>query len=170
MRLFVAFLFVAAPAMAASPIIQTQGPVIYLANNLDEKDNLGWCIDTLGRGFAERLQAHSCKPRGGDVQFSYDSNNQQIRSVAFSEFCMSRENQGASTLPFGLVMCDKDAITQKFDFVTSNGQIRYTKDPSLCVSVGRESRMAGPFMSRDLLLEPCNEVAPEFSSWVVRRE
>ena len=31
---------------AAPPALQTPEPAIYLADNLDEKDNLGWCIDT----------------------------------------------------------------------------------------------------------------------------
>ena len=57
----------AASAYAAPPDLQTPAPVVYLADNLDEQDKLGWCIDTVGRGFGERLHAHSCKPRGGDV-------------------------------------------------------------------------------------------------------
>ena len=66
------------------PILQTPSPVIYLADNLDEKDQLGYCIDTRGRGFNEELHAHSCKPRGGDVQFSYNKETLQICSVEFT--------------------------------------------------------------------------------------
>ncbi|WP_159020052.1 hypothetical protein [Algibacter sp. L3A6] len=55
-----------------APIIQTPAPLIHLADNLDEQDELGWCIDTQGNGFAENLHAHSCKPDGGDVQFYYN--------------------------------------------------------------------------------------------------
>ena len=39
-------------ANSAPPELQTPEPVIYLADNIDEKDNLGWCIDTLGRGWS----------------------------------------------------------------------------------------------------------------------
>ncbi|MEP3045222.1 MAG: hypothetical protein ABJL55_04815 [Roseibium sp.] len=46
-------------AQAEPPVLQTPAPVIFLADNMDEKDDLGWCIDTLGRGFGERLQTHS---------------------------------------------------------------------------------------------------------------
>ena len=46
-------------AYSAPPDLKTPTPVIYLADNLDEQDNLGFCIDTVGRGFAERLHAHS---------------------------------------------------------------------------------------------------------------
>ena len=38
----------AAPKLALdnAPIIQTPAPIIYLNDNLDEKDKLGWCFDT----------------------------------------------------------------------------------------------------------------------------
>ncbi len=35
------------------PLIQTEGPIIHLADNLDEPDQLGWCIDTEGRDFSD---------------------------------------------------------------------------------------------------------------------
>ena len=57
---------------ANTPIIQTNPPFIILNDNLDEKDKLGWCFDTKGWGFTEQLHAHSCKPAGDDVLFSYD--------------------------------------------------------------------------------------------------
>ena len=56
---------------AEEPAIQTQGTVIYLADNLNEEAKLGWCIDTQGRGFSDKLHSHSCKPTGGDTQFSF---------------------------------------------------------------------------------------------------
>ena len=53
-----------APAtMASEANIKTPSPVIHLKDNLDETDGLGWCIDTVGRGYAETLHAHSCKPQ-----------------------------------------------------------------------------------------------------------
>ena len=64
------FLF-ASIVYGSIPQIRTPLPVIYLEDNLDEKDNLGYCIDTVGRGFAEKLHAHSCKPRG--VMFSLNT-------------------------------------------------------------------------------------------------
>ena len=39
-------------------IIQTPSPVIHLAENLDEQDQLGYCIDTRGRGF--NVDLHAC--------------------------------------------------------------------------------------------------------------
>ena len=55
----------------------------------DEADDLGWCIDTIGRGMSDRLHAHSCKPRGGDVQFRLSETTGQIASVAFEGKCMA---------------------------------------------------------------------------------
>ena len=37
---------VTASAIAAPPVLQTPEPVIYLADNIDEQEELGWCIDT----------------------------------------------------------------------------------------------------------------------------
>lgn len=54
-------------ALAQSPVIETQGPIIHLADNLGEEAMFGWCIDTEGRGRTDHLHAHSCKPTGEDV-------------------------------------------------------------------------------------------------------
>jgi hypothetical protein len=58
-------------AKSEPPEVKTPAPVIFLADNLNEPEKLGWCIDTKGRGFSEVLHAHSCKPHGGDVQFLF---------------------------------------------------------------------------------------------------
>lgn len=160
-----AYAGLAIAAMADAPKIQTPAPVIYLADNLDEKDGLGWCIDTLGRGFAERLQAHSCKPRGGDVQFSFDGATGQIQSVEYTEFCMAHQPNAEST--FALTSCDATAADQRFTYDEDSGFIRTASDDSLCVSVGEGSRSAGPFMSRALLLTDCATTEDALKVWVV---
>ena len=165
MRLAVALILFAGPLWAEAPDLRTPSPVIYLADNLDEADRLGWCIDTQGRGFGENLHAHSCKPQGGDVQFSYDAEASEIRSVAFPVYCMTYQgNPGAD---FGLVTCDADATEQRFVFDADNQAISPASDPTSCVVVGAASRSAGPFLSRDLNLAPCADTAPEFRTWVV---
>ena len=87
---------------AAPPELQTPEPVIYLADNIDEKDELGWCIDTLGRGWSEQLQTHSCKPQGGDVQFSYNKETRQIASVEFPGKCATLHESAAAGVSFDL--------------------------------------------------------------------
>ena len=152
---------------ADAPAVKTPAPVIYLADNLDEKDNLGWCIDTQGRGFSDRLHAHSCKPRGGDVQFSFNEETGQIMSVAFEDFCMVHQPGVEHT--FGLVGCDSNVAEQQFAFDASTGQISLADQPEKCVVVGDASRSAGPFMSRTLLLDECSAVDAALKVWVVSK-
>ncbi|MEO0484875.1 MAG: RICIN domain-containing protein [Pseudomonadota bacterium] len=151
--------------LAEQPDLRTPAPVIHLTDNLDEPDGLGWCIDTQGRGFGPYLHAHSCKPRGGDVQFELDPGTALIRSVAFPDFCMVYEPNAAS--PMGLEACDPAASDQAFGYASATGQITLGRDPSLCLSVGAESRPAGPFSSRSLGMEPCDGVPPARKSWTV---
>ncbi|MGI9402780.1 MAG: hypothetical protein ACR2O0_16100 [Rhizobiaceae bacterium] len=155
-------------AHAEPPDIRTPSPVIFLADNLDEKDQLGWCIDTLGRGFSEQLQVHSCKPRGGDVQFSFDIQSRQIRSVEFDGKCMTLSAPDNEAVPFGLKDCLSEEPKQQFLFDESSGQIRLASDETQCVSAGANSRTAGPFMSRDLKLTPCAQTDDLLRRWVIR--
>ena len=161
---------VAFSATAAPPDLQTKGRVIYLADNLVEADNLGWCIDTLGRGFADTLQAHSCKPRGGDVQFAYNAPESRIQSVAFEGHCMSLVDPDNKSVPFGLVPCDADDTKQGFVFDGNTGLIQLQSDLGQCVVVGESSRSAGPFMSRDLILSACETAQAKLSVWVFQSE
>ncbi|MDX8347968.1 ricin-type beta-trefoil lectin domain protein [Cognatiyoonia sp. IB215446] len=161
---FVALVATATQSLAEQPNLQTPSPVIYLADNLDEVDRLGWCIDTLGRGFAERLQAHSCKPQGGDVQFSMNAQTGQIQSVEYPEYCMAHRPSDEST--FALVTCDTTATDQQFVYDPEERTIRTIADETTCVSVGENSRSAGPFMSRTLLLTDCATTNGAFKEWV----
>lgn len=154
------------PALAAPPNLQTPAPVIYLADNLDEKDNLGWCIDTVGRGLADRLHAHSCKPFGGDVQFYYKSSTRQIASATFANLCAEINNAGKSTA-LGLVKCST-ATGQKFSYNKETSEFRPISDANLCLAVGKASRSAGPFMSRSLDLARCDAVDSKYRQWIIK--
>lgn len=156
---------------AQAPNVQSNTPVIYLADNLDEKDKLGWCIDTEGRGFAEKLQSHTCKEasRGiTDTQFSYDPVSGQIRSVPFNEKCMTFSDPNNAVWPFGLLDCTAGDETQKFEYDPTSMEIRIGSDPSKCVVVAEKSIAAGPYMSRDLIYDDCDSVDERFKQWVVR--
>ncbi|MCF2904258.1 RICIN domain-containing protein [Octadecabacter sp. CECT 8868] len=155
-------------AHSEAPVMQTPAPVIYLADNLDEADSLGWCIDTLGRGFAEELQAHSCNPQGGDVQFTLLEDSGLIRSVEYPDYCaevlQGREAQ------FGLTICDAENPSQQFRYDRETLALSPANDETLCMSVGSASRSAGPFMSRDLLLEGCADIDPDLRAWIIVNE
>ena len=165
---FLLTLWALQPAYAEPPALRTPAPVIYLADNLDEKDNLGWCIDTVGRGFGERLHAHSCKPRGGDVQFSYDKAARRIASATFSGKCATLLAPAAAGVKLGLVDCAEDAAGQAFDHDGGAMEFRPGGDGTLCLAVGSTSRSAGPFMSRGLLLAPCASTEPRFKQWLIK--
>lgn len=152
-------------AVAEAPGLRTPAPVIYLADNLDEEDQLGWCIDTLGRGFAETLQAHSCKPQGGDVQFRYEPESGLIRSVAFPEYCA--EHTPNADLDFALTPCDPNAVDQQFTYNLETRAISPADDVTMCMVVGSQSRQAGPFMSRPLEMAACSQTPAQLREWAV---
>ena len=160
---FIILSLISGSASAEEPNLQTPSPVIHLADNLDEADKLGWCIDTIGRGFAERLHAHSCKPRGGDVQFSFDPQTMQIKSVAFEAKCVEL---GPINEPLRLLDCSP-AATQQFDYSLRTGQITPVESPDICLTVGEQSRSAGPYMSRDLRFQQCDGALAIRQNWVV---
>ena len=157
-------------AAADAPDIRTEGPIIHLQDNLDEKDRLGWCIDTRGRGLSDTLQVHSCKPapaRDQDVTFTYDPESGQIRSAAYAGLCATLNAAGVEHR-FGLVACDASAAEQAFDYDETGRRLTPRGQDARCLAAGAESASAGPFMSRTLELVPCDDVAPELRRWVIR--
>lgn len=159
----------ATAANAAPPDVRTPAPVIHLADNLDEADGLGWCIDTIGRGLSDRLHAHSCKPQGGDVQFRLAETTGQIASVAFEGKCMAYLHPDDPSKPLGLVDCDETAGAQKFVYDPETMTIRPSLDDTKCLGVGANSRSAGPFMARDLAFSACSGTDMQFQKWIIRR-
>jgi len=158
------------PLSAAPPQLKSASPVIYLADNLDEKDQLGWCIDTRGRGFSETLHAHSCKPDRGsaaDTQFSYSADTGKIQSVPFENKCMTLARAGDAEVPFTLVDCVADDPAQKFSYDEATMELRLGDDATMCVVVADSSASAGPFMSRRLVLVDCQSVDAKYKQWIV---
>ncbi len=157
-------------ANAAPPELQTPEPVIYLADNLDEQDNLGWCIDTLGRGWSEQLQTHSCKPQGGNVQFSYNKETRQIASVEVPGKCATLHETAAAGGSFDLLDCSSTSVEQIFMYNAETSEFMPEDDHSLCIAAGAGSQSAGPFMSRILELAPCASTDAKLKQWVVKGE
>ncbi|OED37796.1 hypothetical protein AB833_22475 [Chromatiales bacterium (ex Bugula neritina AB1)] len=166
-----ATLLLIAPLTAGSeaPDIQTQGTVIYLADNLNEEAKLGWCIDTQGRGFSEKLHSHSCKPGGGDVQFSFDAKTGMIESVEFEGKCMTLSDPENTEVPFGLLDCVEGDVTQQFSYDKDSMDFRIGTDESKCVAVADAIIEAGPFQSRYLIFARCADLSPGYKQWVIRK-
>lgn len=158
---------VAGASFAEAPVIKAPMPLIYLADNLDEEDHLGWCIDTVGRGFSDQVHAHSCKPQGGDVQFDFNETTGLIKSVAFKDYCIAISASSQTT--FSLEKCDSTDVAQRFIYTSASREFSPENQPQQCISVGSNSRSAGPFMSRELLLAECSKTKIEFKEWVIAK-
>ncbi|WP_152594494.1 hypothetical protein [Cellulophaga sp. E6(2014)] len=150
-----------------APIIQTPAPLIHLADNLDEQDELGWCIDTRGNGFAEDLHAHSCKPDGGDVQFYYNEETNQICSAEFVDFCVEMTGGPMEGMTLRLVDSDPSSSEQKFIYDDESGEFRPDGNNNLCLAAGITSASAGIYMSRTLTLELVSDTDVSLKKWVI---
>ncbi|MGH1371666.1 hypothetical protein [Planktotalea sp.] len=156
-------------SFAEVPKIQTTGPIIHLADNLDEAEMLGWCIDTEGRELSDTLHAHSCKPVGDDVLFTYDADSGAIGSATYFGLCMSYNAPQNTKNPFGLIVCDQADETQRFVYDDASMEIRLGMDTSQCVTVSPTIDNAGPYQSRDLILAACDSLETRFKQWVIQR-
>lgn len=150
------------------PTIQTPEPVIYLADNLDEQDKLGWCIDTQGNGFSNILHVHSCKPAGGDVQFYYNEETRQIFSAEYADFCIEMTGGPVQGMTLNLVESDPSSSFQKFNYNSETGEFIPEDDETLCLAVGTTSTSAGPYMSRTLSLLPKATTDQSLKNWIIK--
>lgn len=150
-----------------TPIIQTPAPLIHLADNMDEQDQLGWCIDTRGNGFNSDLHIHSCKSTGGDVQFTYNAETLQINSVEFTGFSVEMSNGVAAGMSLSLVETNADSPNQKFIYNENSGEFNPVENTNLCLAAGNTSSAAGIYMSRSLTLELSSETDERLKKWVI---
>ncbi len=155
-------------ALAEAPAIQTVGPIIHLADNLDEEAKLGWCIDTDGRELTDLAQAHSCKPNGDDVLFSFMPETGMIKSATYDGICMAHNDPENAINPFGLIACDETDPTQRFSYDEQTMEIHLASDSAQCLTVNATIDDAGPYQSRDLISAACDTLEPSFKQWVIK--
>ncbi|UWQ20133.1 RICIN domain-containing protein [Jannaschia sp. W003] len=158
-------------ALANAPQLRNTGPIIYLADNLDEADGLGYCIDTEDRGQTERVHLHSCKPDADDptvrdVLFRWNEETGRIEHGECAGFCLSADADAAATV-LSLVECSDDPA-QQFAIDGATGEIHPGGDEALCLAGAAESSSAGPFMSRSLGIEACDAVDPALRTFAVQ--
>ena len=151
-----------------APNIQTPDPIIYLADNLDEQDKLGYCIDTDGKDFSDSLQVHSCKPNGDDVLFYYDEKTQQICSATYPGFSAAMIGGPKVGMTISLVKSEPESSEQKFIYYKESGEFRPKENTKLCLAAGSESDDAGPYMSRTLSLQPTESTDKKLKTWVIK--
>ena len=154
------------PEVLNPPNIQTPTPLIHLAENLDEQDQLGWCIDTRGNGFNEQLHTHSCKASGGDVQFVYNAETHQICSAEYTGFCI--EMSGGPVEGMSLILVESDISTPDQKFIYNDCEEFVPEgNTNLCLAAGETSGVAGIYMFRTLTLELSSETDANLKRWVI---
>lgn len=151
------------------PNIRTPAPVIHLADNLDEQDQLGWCIDTRGNGFSENLHTHSCKASGGDVQYIYNEETLQICSAEFDGYCIEMSGGPSEGMSLNLLE-STNSSDQKFVYNAETGEFVPQEDASLCLAAGDTSSAAGIYMSRSLTLERSSDTDENLKKWIIVAE
>ena len=152
---------------AEPPNLETPAPVIYLADNLDEPNQRGYCIDTIGRGFSERLQTHSCKPEGGDVQYRFEAATGYIASPTYKNKCAALMGKAVPGVKLALLDC-ADIPAQKFTYDEATQQLRPADRPDLCLVTAAESFRAGRYRKRELSLADCTATDAVLRQWVVK--
>ena len=151
-----------------APNIQSPDPIIYLADNLDEQDQLGYCIDTDGKDFSDSLQVHSCKPKGDDVLFYYNEETQQICSATYPGFSAAMIGGPKIGMTISLVKSEPQSLEQKFIYDKESGEFWPKANTALCLAAGGESNAAGPYMSRTLSLQEREKTDPSLKTWIVK--
>ncbi|KEJ88871.1 ricin-type beta-trefoil lectin domain protein [Sulfitobacter donghicola] len=155
-------------SFAEAPQIKTVGPIIHLADNLDEEAKLGWCIDTDGRELTDLAQAHSCKPNGDDVLFAFSAETGMIESATYADICLAHNDPENPINPFGLIACDAADPAQHFTYDEASMEIHLASDATQCLTVNAVIDDAGPYQSRDLIAAACDTLEPSFKQWVIK--
>ena len=96
------------PCADTLPIGKRAGAHRFPGRQPGREGRLGWRVDTVGRGFSDRLQAHSCKPdngnpHGSDVRSCFDAGSQQIASASFANKCATLPRAAAPGVRLGAV-------------------------------------------------------------------
>lgn len=157
------------PVSAFPPSVK---PNIYLADNLDESQQLGYCIDISGHGSSINcgsMQAHSCKAAGADTQFSYDVATKTIKAANYDGSCAAGGGGCLAVLGslaagsnFQVTTCDGSSL-QTFSY--SSDRTFVAGGSAFCLAVSAASRAAGPFMARDLALADCSSTDSSLTTW-----
>lgn len=160
-------------------------PSVSVTSDLDEPQQLGFCIDIYGSGSSmecDNMQTNSCKESGDDAQFEYHSPTKSLRAVNYDANCdqisaSSTESRGCIKVnddnivdgaTLGLDECDESMDSQIFTAVESNGNFELHIGANFCLVVSDTTRPAGPGVARDLMISTCDSVPEELKTWTIR--
>lgn len=161
-------------ASAEPPMLKASGPIIYLADNLDEENRLGWCIDTIGPGFSEILHSRACSADDGNVEgrdfsFTYDSAAGRITAVSFDGKCVTANTEGTGSA-VGLHDCQSENPAQMFLYDADEMTFHPGGNENICMTAASKSMDHGMVQSRALALRACNEVDAPLRQWLIKPE
>ncbi|MCY4583893.1 MAG: RICIN domain-containing protein [Chloroflexi bacterium] len=150
-------------ATVSAPGGPPSGSLVMLADPLDEPEF--YCVDVAGFGanlnVNAPLQAHTCKPGADDEMFAFNRPAEGQIYLVEHDRCIQADGASLYVRP-----CSESPL-QRFAY-GGDGTLS-TGDGGLCLAVaGGDGEPAGgrSHVRRDLLLLPCNEVAPALSQWV----
>jgi len=143
----------------------TAAPYINLFANLDEQNDVGWCLDLKGFGASIEfidMQTHSCKDTGDDVNFAIGDG--RVWGAGASEGRCLRARSAEAGSMVDVPLCNATDPLQDITYC-ADGTLRLNAT-HLCLAAGNESRSAGPkWMARDLNFEECDETPTELKTW-----
>lgn len=157
-------------SLAEPPVLSATGPLIALADSLDQEQPVGWCIDTIGPGINEKLHTRDCSPdedvETRDFSFTFDAVSGRIASATFANKCISvKEDDNKSSLR--LFDCDSGDLAQVFKYNSEEMTFHPGASNSICLTVAKMSMDHGRFQSRPIALEECVVVDEKLRQWLI---
>ena len=101
--------------------------------------------------------------------FKFDAASGQLQSATFDGKCAALQAAAAPGVKFGLVTCDGSEENQRFIYDAAKMRFNPKGNTALCLAVGGSSRIAGPFMSRNLELANCAATEAKFLTWRIKQ-
>ena len=156
----------------ATLALGVQTPYLRIDDNLEEPENVGFCIDLRGWNPVrfEDAQAHSCKPSGGRAGGGSDEEFEPrggaiVGRADADGHCLQAKSATADS-GVDVPLCDASEPLQRFSWQATTGTLRLeATTPTLCLGVGASLRAANTFWARDLILAECGTTDARYIKW-----
>lgn len=151
---------------------QTAAPYINLFDNLDERNDVGYCLDLKGWGDSVEfvdVQLHSCKDTGDDVNFAIGegSDGRRVMGAGDADGHCLRAQSATAGSGVDAPVCDARDPLQEIAYCT-DGTLRLNAG-ELCLVAADVSENAGPvWMMRSLTFENCDDTPDDLKTWAYR--
>jgi hypothetical protein len=154
----------------AALALGVQTPYLRIDDNLEEPENVGFCIDLKGWNPVrfEDAQAHSCKPTdgraGGGTDEEFEPRGGAIAGRADAAGrCLQAKSVTAGS-GVDVPLCNGTEPLQHFSWRATTGMLSL-EATTLCLGVGASLRAANSFWARDLVLAECGTTDAKYITW-----